>query len=263
MDLDFKMIRQVEYEILLTIDSITSAVGIRYFLDFGTLLGALRHKGFIPWDDDIDIAMAPESIKTLERDARKLLPKHLIVVRHAVFPPAIKIVDTRYLIMERSKLDPSGTHVTHPAIDIFPFGYYRKLARFLPTRTIGRIAQKRPTAPTRAALSVKQNLPQAFVFSAIAAIPPSFLKLYADVVQRNPGPNWESERPELLVGHGLEMGTGIRGLPYSSVFPLREIAFEGKDFFAPCDADLYLTTLYGDWRTPVEYPKHILKAWTA
>ena len=263
MELDFGDIRQIEYEILLSVDRLASELDLRYFLDFGTLLGARRHKGFIPWDDDIDIAMAPETISRFLQVGTKLLPKHLITVRHTVFPPAIKVADTRYFIMERSKLELSGTHVTHPAIDIFPFAYYRRFSKYLPTKTTGRIAQKRPTARARARILFKQDLPQALAFSAIAGIPPALLRSYAGMIEVPTGPNWNHERSHLFVCHALERGTGIKNLPYSAVFPLRKLEFEGREFFAPRDTDSYLTSLYGDWRKPIEYPQHVLRGWSA
>ena len=44
-------------EILLVIDKVCREHGLRYYLAAGTMLGAVRHKGFIPWYDDVDIAM--------------------------------------------------------------------------------------------------------------------------------------------------------------------------------------------------------------
>ena len=58
--------RRVQLEILIKLDEICEKHGLRYYLAFGTCIGALRHRGFIPWDDDIDVLMP-------YRDAKRLI----------------------------------------------------------------------------------------------------------------------------------------------------------------------------------------------
>lgn len=60
---------------LLTVDKICKKHGIRYFLAGGTLLGAIRHHGFIPWDDDVDIMLLRPDYNRLLRILAKELPE--------------------------------------------------------------------------------------------------------------------------------------------------------------------------------------------
>ena len=116
-------IQKISLEIMRQVDEICEKENLRYYLFYGTLIGAIRHHGFIPWDDDLDIMMPREDH---DRLCRYLIEHQSEYPNLRVFNPSVcpeypymitRISDDRYLI----ETDDEEEYGMGVFIDIYPF----------------------------------------------------------------------------------------------------------------------------------------------
>lgn len=119
---DVNEMRKIQMGILLFIHQFCIDNHIQYSLAWGTMLGAIRHKGYIPWDDDIDIMMTrPEYDRfcKLFHDDRSIYKLHDVHTDKKWIYPFAKISDERTIRVEKNALDEIGIN-----IDVFPIDFY-------------------------------------------------------------------------------------------------------------------------------------------
>ena len=85
-EFDLRELQLLEYEMLKDVAKLCDDNGIVYFLTSGTLLGAARHSGFIPWDDDIDICMDVNNYKKFLKIASRALPEKYFLQNYRTDP---------------------------------------------------------------------------------------------------------------------------------------------------------------------------------
>lgn len=129
-ELAIEEIKKIQLELLDEVDLFCKNNNISYYLYYGSLIGAIRHQGYIPWDDDIDILMPrPDYDKFCELYKRNSNNKYRLFTvdsKDYIYPFA-KISDTTTAVVEKWML----TNVLGVNIDIFPLdGVPENLNRF-------------------------------------------------------------------------------------------------------------------------------------
>ena len=100
-------IKKIEMELLVDLTNICKENQLKYYLTGGTLLGAIKYQGFIPWDDDIDLALPRKDyMKLIEiLEQRKNSKYKMLSVYHTkdMYLPFGKYVDTETVVVENAK----------------------------------------------------------------------------------------------------------------------------------------------------------------
>jgi lipopolysaccharide cholinephosphotransferase len=256
--------KQHELEILKIFHTFCVENNIRYFISHGTLLGAIRYKGFIPWDDDLDVLVPREDYDRLLTVFKDTERYQLIAFEknpNYAFPYA-KLCD-----MSTRKIE--GGYHSHVElgldIDVFPLDHWSddlekaKQESRLQKQSMFRLGLTKLQKPDSV------NPVKRFVKGIAMAL--CKLRGSAYYVEKIIcGANRPEQKGSRYMGGKAWNVYGERDILPAEVFAEAiELEFEGEKFFAPVGYDAFLTSLYGDYlpEPPVEKRKthHSFKAY--
>ncbi len=218
---DIRMQQQASLVMLKKFADFLKEEAVQYWLDFGTLLGAVRHQGFIPWDDDIDISMPRADYEKLKTVIGKFCKDGFSYSEGEIIRVFYKN--------------------TRAQIDVFPYDSgnsqplpgneeYRRVTR--------RLDELFRTLPFIKPLRYRQSvLPEEYKNQ----IPSINSK---EILQGKAVPE---KAYMYLAFHCFAFKRVL--YRYEDIFPLREISFEGLIFNAPNRTEDYLHRYYGDFMT--------------
>lgn len=238
---DIQAVHRRILDILLAVDQVCKKHHLRYYIIAGTLLGAVRHKGFIPWDDDLDIGMPRKDYEIFMAHSKEWLPSYFEAINGENDPEYplsfAKIQDARTTLIERKHLKYTGGIY----IDVFPldgvpenklvqiwhftrFAYFNKMLYF-----IFRDPYKHGKGPSSWVPLLSQWL------YTRAGLQKKLKKLMTkyDFDQSEKVCDYDDGRKGILP-------KAILGIPQT-------ILFEGKEVLGPYDPHTYLANKYGDY----------------
>lgn len=239
-------LQKIELEILKHAIRICDELNLTYYLVCGSALGAVKYQGFIPWDDDVDIALPRSDYEVFCQNAQQLLPEHLFLQnwRTEKFFPAIfsKLRDSRTTYIEKSMAHLPIHHGVY--IDVFPIdGYPDSPKKQVHVERVKKLF----TLLTRGCFDLERSWKENLFYRVEKILslhnhPDLFAHLFEKTITAYP-----PEQSAIWCNHGNWQGS----LEYAPVWHYGEgrlANFEGLQVRIPQNYDEYLTQKYGNWR---------------
>lgn len=261
MMLSRKEIQQIEFDILVEFDELCKKNSIKYYLCGGTLLGAIRHKGFIPWDDDIDVMISRDEynklIALLKHDSSgKYRSIHL---GNSDFP-YLKVFNLKTKI-KSAFVESSG--MNHIWIDVFPIDGLPNSEKDV-EKLYNKIKKLRAALSTSSykferAKTLGRTIVKAFLYPVLKMVGSNRWGTWLDKVAQT----YDFDQCEWIGGTVWGYGPQEK-LRKSKWLEEVDVVFEGKTFKAPGNWEEYLTNLYGDYmKLPPKEKRinHSIVAW--
>lgn len=246
-EIQFDEMKKIELNILIYFTEVCEENNLRYYLGGGTLLGAVRHKGFIPWDDDIDVMMP-------RPDFQKLLSLSINNENYNIIKPGTagyyynfaKLVDTRTILEEKGikRIDGLGVYIDIFPLDGMPETPDARKKRFKELNSIRKIINNTCLLKPKFHRNPFAYLNACRIYNSNKNIDLSSLqKKYLDSALKN-----SFDDSEFVFAAGGAYGA-------RDIFPGKwfekeiELQFENLSVKAFNGYDFYLTQLYGDYMT--------------
>lgn len=242
--------------ILDEIDRICRKHNINYFLDSGTALGAIRHGGFIPWDDDADVGMVRQEYeKFLEVAPRELGKDFFLQTRktdqgYEKYSAKVRLNNTYFPEPRNESMS------IHQGIfvDIFPFDFInddrnKAIKDIKVARKLKKITAIRERRPQHEAIHRK-------IIRGVSSIIPQ--KSLEKACLRH-FTKYNAGTSNTLVSYTYKMTTNnILLFKYTDIYPSVDIEFEDRKYMIMNNYDAYLKTMYGNY---MELPPEDKRVW--
>lgn len=218
---------------------------LKYYAAGGTMLGAIRHEGFIPWDDDIDVLMPRKDYNILSELLANPVENYVLETPNTqakdFYYPFSKLYDTTTTLVENTKYKiRRGIY-----IDIFPldgFGMTKEesLKNFNKTKMIYNLLLSKVTG-----INKNRNLLKNLAVICFKLIPINPKYLLRKLTKKCEEIDWEDS---LWGGNPVGAWRFKEIMPKSVMGTPRLYRFEDIEIYGAENADEYLTRLYGNWR---------------
>ncbi len=250
---DRKKIWNKEIELLIEVDRICRKYDIKYFSLYGTMLGAVRHKGFIPWDDDIDVAMMRPDYMRFVEVARKEIKAPYFV--HNTYTDNRIINWTKIMDDRTSAIEDWNAYDMHQGIfvDVFPLDMVpdgtdraNAINEILKEIWMCVIAPKQ--VEDHLSMGAATHVAHSTLVRILAMPLPERMSIYEDFCLKHFD---ASTQVSFQMSYWCNR---VKSNDKNLFANCSYVDFEGINIPVPEKYDDILTETFGDWRTPVQSP---------